>query len=1370
LIDPWLRNTSIYKKTDIALTGVELLILSTLNTSFDTHWKDTDEPFLFYTETLTNFSTDIFQDLFSIDLTLPTISFETPVALQGYNFSNDEDWHGFGEVDNTELEMTPFAELRMFGGTWSSNDPFALIRQSWMMINNTLIDRGLGEIVSRNQNMTFRAQGAPGGDTLLERMLRYVRFDYLFPALAVNRTASGDLGALSTVTLPTQTGGVVFQFLNMGSADASLPSNSRVVASPNNMQVSGEFRRLEEAGCTNCLVQVHLGFVDSLGISRSQFQCVYHGDPDEEGDIVYTFSGTLSTPSENGDYFLVAVVVFDYSCSASFNVGVVGKAASGKRVGSLRVEGGGRRLSNILSHPKAISACDPPKTITNGSATFCIQQGSAWVTLSSSQPQPHVRLRILDDIKSQDRRIDGEEGGGEGTYKGTEGLRVVGGLYSDENSIAINSTINVWPHIYANVPVDFHMGAISLDFFDVARNTKLLDFVLDEIDMPAALGGKIFFELTAKGEKVKNSLTDFIEDLFDPTVNSRKIKVSVRGTMKGSLGTRDISLGVIISQAAGRGYFDIQEQSLRRMLRTKMMEVLRYYLPMIPEEAGAPEELEDNPFDVVPDTSNPFRSLIRIFEDDETSDPDDDPYGGSIAKVDIIGGSSIGSDVRLPCVVDFACPPLSESEFGAATDVLVMAEYSFIIPGGLEVHFDIPEISLDVDCCVYTKLLSVTLASDTISNAQLDRPFIGITKIEIDDAELMYQSFTSIGTTFAPVYRIHGNPNGNMLSKIISTVEFKYDMTPNTGQNMMCKDDTWITYNQLECYKLFASPTKTYSDAQSACEVEGGNLLHIVDEDMNNWISTEIFMSSSVASAFVGLDDQIVDGVWRWENDGTTGGFTNWDSNALSSSGNCALLKDDGLWTPALCATAASYICEVDAIPWSTPGTPAATVSPSPTQAPTSLDEVCPALVPEGSNSIAAVNSWITFFYPTKCQGTWRLSETDTENAYFEIVWPGVALPVQVLLPTCSITLTYEGIEVATITPGSTNDLVFQNDGTTAFLKVHIYGDPALENVICMGQDYVEDKTKCQLAKMIDTLLKGAMETGGPLSLGIVIKYDHPFEEYGTQAIKLDISLFQEAALSRPQPGQDSVIVDPTRAPTPANSYCNVKFDEIDSQELLGSGVTVKRTDYMGNCCNECANDFVEIYSDVSVDATSSALNSWDVFWNGVTLYLKVEICNVFPFPIQASRLKADASFMDQDGCQFSWIPGGTHDAKEDVSIAEGVVWSDEVNPLVVPAGVCMYTPMIEINAPVTLEIVTRLADEAMYKRRLCLTIKNMVVDMGLGSADENAAVFKWTQPLDLKRISTLGFNDCVRVPTCENVVGVKVEQNFDSSMWSVNR
>ena len=161
-----------------------------------------------------------------------------------------------------------------------------------------------------------------------------------------------------------------------------------------------------------------------------------------------------------------------------------------------------------------------------------------------------------------------------------------------------------------------------------------------------------------------------------------------------------------------------------------------------------------------------------------------------------------------------------------------------------------------------------------------------------------------------------------------------------------------------------------------------------------------------------------------------------------------------------------------------------------------------------------------------------------------------------------------------------------------------------------------------------------------------------------------------------------------------------------------------------------------------------------------------MEICNVFPFDLQATRIVADAAFDDPDGCQFGSFLGGNFDPKDDVIIATGVSWNPET-PFMIPGGECKKTPSIPIDVPVTTEIVYRIADEAVYKGRLCLSIKNMVLDAGIVGPSNEA--FSWTQPLDLSKISVIGTNDCVAAPDCNNEISPKVQQNFQSNLWQLN-
>ena len=218
-----------------------------------------------------------------------------------------------------------------------------------------------------------------------------------------------------------------------------------------------------------------------------------------------------------------------------------------------------------------------------------------------------------------------------------------------------------------------------------------------------------------------------------------------------------------------------------------------------------------------------------------------------------------------------------------------------------------------------------------------------------------------------------------MLSKVISTVEFKYDMTPTSGQKMMCLDNTWVTYNDLECYKLFTGAmVKNHDDAEAYCEGLGdgagkGHLLHIVNEEENTWIKETFYATGSTyPPSWIGLNDLLQPNTWRW-SDGTSGGYTNWAESP--GTGDCARVTSDGTWSVADCTSTSAFICEVDSIPWTdqvgTPS-PVSTVAPSP--APTGLADVCePLTLREGSTTqINNKNTWNTFFYPTKCQGSWR--------------------------------------------------------------------------------------------------------------------------------------------------------------------------------------------------------------------------------------------------------------------------------------------------------------------------------------------------------------------------------------------------------------
>ena len=98
----------------------------------------------------------------------------------------------------------------------------------------------------------------------------------------------------------------------------------------------------------------------------------------------------------------------------------------------------------------------------------------------------------------------------------------------------------------------------------------------------------------------------------------------------------------------------------------------------------------------------------------------------------------------------------------------------------------------------------------------------------------------------------------------------------------------------------------------------------------------------------------------------------------------------------------------------------------------------------------------------------------------------------------------------------------------------------------------------------------------------------------------------------------------------------------------------------------------------------------------------------------------------------------------------------------------CKFTPVIEVKAPIGAEIVARLTDEAVTHERMCISLKNMVVDMALSANSVGSTPFGWTQPMDLSKISVMGNYDCVNTPDCTPDVSTKINQNFVSSDWTL--
>jgi GH25 family lysozyme M1 (1,4-beta-N-acetylmuramidase)/uncharacterized protein YraI len=136
---------------------------------------------------------------------------------------------------------------------------------------------------------------------------------------------------------------------------------------------------------------------------------------------------------------------------------------------------------------------------------------------------------------------------------------------------------------------------------------------------------------------------------------------------------------------------------------------------------------------------------------------------------------------------------------------------------------------------------------------------------------------------------------------------------PSTTRYYVCeweKEDDRVEYNGHE-YKLFTEE-KSWSDAKSDCEAQGGHLLTITSEGENDFIKT-LADSNKI---WLGLTDEVSEGTWKWIT-GEDILYTNWypgEPNDYGSGEDYVEMYIDGRWNdigpPQFPSTTRYYVCE----------------------------------------------------------------------------------------------------------------------------------------------------------------------------------------------------------------------------------------------------------------------------------------------------------------------------------------------------------------------------------------------------------------------------------------------------------------------------
>ncbi|XP_061678166.1 galactose-specific lectin nattectin-like [Syngnathoides biaculeatus] len=129
------------------------------------------------------------------------------------------------------------------------------------------------------------------------------------------------------------------------------------------------------------------------------------------------------------------------------------------------------------------------------------------------------------------------------------------------------------------------------------------------------------------------------------------------------------------------------------------------------------------------------------------------------------------------------------------------------------------------------------------------------------------------------------------------------------------RNDCPQEWTQLDskCY-IFENEPRTFSDAESVCNILGGNLASILN-GLENAIVLEVFRAGGEdTEAWIGFFDSLEADNYIW-TDGSDGSFTNFDTRATtpepnSATGNCVELdRNDGFWQTRSCSDDNVFIC-----------------------------------------------------------------------------------------------------------------------------------------------------------------------------------------------------------------------------------------------------------------------------------------------------------------------------------------------------------------------------------------------------------------------------------------------------------------------------
>nr|XP_057907857.1 galactose-specific lectin nattectin-like [Doryrhamphus excisus]XP_057907858.1 galactose-specific lectin nattectin-like [Doryrhamphus excisus] len=130
---------------------------------------------------------------------------------------------------------------------------------------------------------------------------------------------------------------------------------------------------------------------------------------------------------------------------------------------------------------------------------------------------------------------------------------------------------------------------------------------------------------------------------------------------------------------------------------------------------------------------------------------------------------------------------------------------------------------------------------------------------------------------------------------------------PFQKDNGVCCPKGWTTLDD-HCY-VFKKGARSFADAESICNLLGGNLASITSE-LENRVVTSLVDSGEARSAWIGLSDAIEVGDFLW-TDGREFGFNQIDSGEPSDDFCLEILTkgSSGPWIRESCGIELPYVC-----------------------------------------------------------------------------------------------------------------------------------------------------------------------------------------------------------------------------------------------------------------------------------------------------------------------------------------------------------------------------------------------------------------------------------------------------------------------------